>query len=108
MNIPCSRRSCLRDSFLVQGIGLSNDAALPEGGLARVFVMSSLCALACVAGFAYAPNRLPVLDWAYDQKRLMQVAWALVSTGAVFEIMISRLPKEMTGFQPMVGHASCL
>ncbi len=88
---------------LTQGFGLRSDSSLPEGSLARVFIMSILCLLACYVGFVRGAERMPFLNWGYDDRKLMQVSWILTIMGTVFWVLISRLPKELTSVSQWTG-----
>jgi len=89
--------------IMVQVIGLRNDTGLPPGSLGKVVVMSILCVIACLVGFRSGAHRMPVLNWTYDQKKLLRAAWALVAIGAFFSILITRLPKEQTEVSQWTG-----
>src|SRR5260370_28885195 len=80
---------------LPQLIGLRNDTALPDYALEKTTFMSILCAGMCYLGYIARPKPLQVLDWNFDQNKLMGASAALTLIGAYFFYGLSRLPEDL-------------
>jgi hypothetical protein len=79
--------------------GLAGSPQLPDGAFTRVVLMSTLCAVACLAGYKSASGPLRGLDWSYSKQRLQQAAVALTLIGVVFQLLVDYFPFTRSGGQ---------
>ncbi len=80
---------------LPQFIGLSADPFLPPGALEKTVIMASLCAAMCWIGYAANGRQWRVLNWEYDDHRLLMVSIGLSIAGCYFYYAFGKLPDEM-------------
>jgi hypothetical protein len=72
-------------TFIVPQIpGLMNDLFVPDGFMLRAVCFSALCLVMCVAGWQLGQRGRADWDWAFSEKRLLQVALAFSLVGAYF------------------------
>jgi len=88
---------------LPQFIGLSADPFLPPGALDKTLIMASLCAAMCWMGHATNGRRWRVLNWEYDEDRLLMVSIGLSIAGCYFYYAFGQLPDEVLKNSQMTG-----
>lgn len=85
-------------SFLVpQGFALINSPGLvSQEALARVLIVSSLCAAMCWLGYQFKPNTkfLKTLNIPIDSRKLVKAGLVLTAIGHFFSFLISRTAPE--------------
>lgn len=88
---------------LPQLVGLASADTLPPGALDRTLVMSTLCALAAMAGYYWHAEPLKSFRWEYDPQRLLIGGSLLVGAGVAFHLMLAQLPRELTAVSNWTG-----
>jgi glycerol uptake facilitator-like aquaporin len=88
---------------LPQFIGLSADPFLPPGALEKTLIMASLCAAMCWTGYAANGRPWRMLNWEYDEDRLLKISVGLSIAGCYFYYAFSQLPDEVLKSSQMTG-----
>lgn len=82
--------------ILPQLPGLAADRFLPAGSYAKAIAFTGLCLAMCQIGWWACRRPMPILDWTFDERRLLIAAGVLSLIGASFYIQLSRLPRDVT------------